>query len=79
MFALSWRLTLAALVLVPVFLLAARWVGRRLRALTRESYDRAAEMNNLMVERFNVAGAMVTKIFGRPEDEKALFVRQASR
>ena len=79
MFTLSWRLTLATLILVPVFLLPARYVGRRLRVLTRESYDRLADMNNLMVERFNVAGAMVSKIFGRPEDEKAIFVQQAGR
>jgi ATP-binding cassette subfamily B protein len=79
MFALSWRLTLATLVLVPAFLLPARYVGRKLRALTRESYDRAADMNNLMVERFNVAGAMVSKIFGRPDDEKTLFAQQAGR
>jgi ATP-binding cassette, subfamily B, bacterial len=79
MFTLSWRLTLATLILVPVFLLPARYVGRRLRALTRENYDRMAEMNNLMVERFNVAGAMVSKIFGRPDDEKAIFARQAGR
>ncbi len=79
MFTLSWRLTLGALILVPAFLLPARYVGRRLRALTRETYDRIADMNNLMVERFNVAGAMVSKVFGRPEDEKEIFVRQAGR
>ncbi len=79
MFALSWRLTLSTLILVPVFLLPARYVGRRLRALTKESYDRMADMNNLMVERFNVAGAMVAKVFGRPEEEKAIFEGQARR
>jgi ATP-binding cassette subfamily B protein len=79
MFTLSWRLTLATLILVPVFLLPARYVGQRLRALTKESYDRTAELNNLMVERFNVAGAMVSKIFGRPEDERTHFTRQAGR
>jgi len=79
MFTLSWRLTLASLILVPIFLLPARYVGRRLHALTRESYDRSAEMNNLMVERFNVAGAMVAKIFGRPEEEERAFARQAGR
>jgi ATP-binding cassette, subfamily B, bacterial len=79
MFALSWRLTLCTLVLVPVFLLPARYFGRRLRALTRQSYDRIADMNNLMVERFNVAGAMVSKIFGRPEDEKAIFEGHAGK
>jgi ATP-binding cassette subfamily B protein len=79
MFALSWRLTLAALILVPLFLVPARMVGRKLRVLTKESYDRAADMNNLMVERFNVAGAMVSKVFGRPEDEDAAFGLQAGR
>ncbi|HVZ63958.1 MAG TPA: ABC transporter ATP-binding protein [Lacunisphaera sp.] len=79
MFALSWRLTLATLLIVPVFLLPARYVGRRLRVLTKETYDRVAEMNSLMVERFNVAGAMVAKIFGRPDDERAVFVREAGR
>jgi ATP-binding cassette subfamily B protein len=79
MFTLSWRLTLATLILIPVFLLPARYVGRRLTVLTRESYDRAADMNNLMVERFNVAGAMVSKIFGRPDDERTHFAEQAGR
>jgi ATP-binding cassette subfamily B protein len=79
MFALSWRLTLTALLAVPVFLWSARRVGRKLRALTRENYDRVAEMNSLMVERFNVAGAMVCKVFGRPEEESSAFARQAAR
>ncbi|HVU33859.1 MAG TPA: ABC transporter ATP-binding protein [Opitutaceae bacterium] len=79
MFALSWQLTCAALVVVPFFLWAARQVGRKVSALTREAYDRAAEMNNLMIERFNVAGAVVCKIFGRPEEERATFAQHAKR
>ncbi len=79
MFALSWHLTCAALLVVPVFLWSARQVGKKLRTLTRENYDCVAEMNNLMVERFNVAGAMVCKIFGRPEEEEAAFSRQAAK
>lgn len=79
MFTLSWQLTLTALVVTPFFLYASRKVGKKLRALTKESYDRAAEMNNLMVERFNVAGAMVCKIFGRPEEETAAFAEQAEK
>ena len=66
MFALSWRLTAVALLAVPIFLWSARKVGRKLRVLTRESYDRAAEMNNLMVERFNVAGAHGLQIIRSP-------------
>ncbi len=79
MFALSWRLTLAALLAVPIFLWSARQIGKKLRTLTRETYDRVADMNNLMVDRFNVAGALVCKIFGRPEEEAAAFSRQAAR
>lgn len=79
MFALSWQLTLAALVVVPAFLWAAKRAGTKIRALTRESYDRSAELNNIMVERFNVAGAIVAKIFGRPEEEQAAFTRHAVR
>jgi ATP-binding cassette, subfamily B, bacterial len=79
MFALSWKLTLAALLAVPIFIWSARQVGKKLRALTKETYDRTAEMNNLMVERFNVAGAMVWKIFGRPAEEAALFANQSER
>jgi ATP-binding cassette subfamily B protein len=79
MFSLSWELTSCILVLVPLFVFPARYVGRRLRVLTRENYDRLAEMNNLMVERFNVAGALVAKVFGRPEDEKERFEQQARR
>jgi ATP-binding cassette subfamily B protein len=79
MFFLSWRLTLAALVVIPVFVLPARFIGRRLQALTKESYDRSAEMNNLMVERFNVAGALIAKVFGRPEEDVRAFNAQAHR
>jgi ATP-binding cassette subfamily B protein len=79
MFVLSWRLTLASLILVPVVTIPARFVGRRLGALTREAYDRAAEMNSLMVERFNVAGALIAKIFGRPEEDLAVFATHATR
>lgn len=79
MFTLSWKLTLAALAVVPVFLWAARQVGHRVRVLTREGYDRNAEMNNFMVERFNVSGAMVWKLFGRPEEEAAGFADRAAR
>jgi ATP-binding cassette subfamily B protein len=79
MFFLSWRLTLAALVVIPVFIIPARYIGRRLQALTKESYDRSAEMNNLMVERFNVAGALISKVFGRPDEDARAFTSQATR
>ena len=79
MFVLSWQLTLVALVLLPVFMLPARWLGRRLQAITRERYELNAEMNNGMVERFNVAGALLVKLFGHPEAESRAFRDKAAR
>ena len=79
MFTLSWKLTLVALVLLPVFALPARWLGRRLQRIMREKYDLSAEMNTIMVERFNVAGALLVKLFGRPSDEDAEFHGKAGR
>jgi len=79
MFVLSWQLTLVALLLLPLFLLPARWLGRRLQAITRERYELTADMNNGMVERFNVAGALLVKLFGHPDTESADFSRKAGR
>jgi ATP-binding cassette, subfamily B, bacterial len=79
MFFLSWRITLAALVLLPLFVFPARFWGRKLQAITRESYDLNSAMSNLMVERFNVAGALLAKLFGRPQDESRSFQEKASR
>ncbi len=69
MFILSWPITLVALVLVPVFLVPARRVGRKLGTLFQRGMELNAEMNMVMSERFNVAGAMLVKLFGRPREE----------
>ncbi len=79
MFVLSWQLTILSLALVPIFIFPARWFGRKLQAITRESYNLAAEMNNLMVERFNVAGALLAKLFGRPKEDAQSFDARAGR
>jgi ATP-binding cassette subfamily B protein len=79
MFALSWQITLAALVLVPIFLLPARWMGRRLQVLTREQMSVNAVMGNQMNERFNVSGALLVKLFGRPDEEATNFSKEAGR
>ena len=79
MFALSWQITLASLILVPLFLLPARYMGRRLQALTREQMAQNAEMSSRMTERFNVSGALLVKLYGRPEDESSLFAGRARR
>jgi len=79
MFALSWQITLASLLILPVFVLPARWMGRRLQTITRESYALNAKMNTTMTERFNVSGALLVKLFGRPDDEAGTFRDRAGR
>jgi ATP-binding cassette subfamily B protein len=76
---LSWPITLVALALLPVFLLPARRIGRRLAQLTRESYNLNATMNTTMTERFNVSGALLVKLFGRPQTEHDQFADKAGR
>jgi ATP-binding cassette subfamily B protein len=79
MFVYSWQVSIVALVLIPVFLYPARRVGRRLQRLTRESMQLDAQMGSTMTERFNVAGAMLSKLYGRPADELDLFSGRAGR
>src|SRR5690606_29214910 len=79
MFALSWQLTLASLAAIPLFLVPAKYLGRRLAGVHRESMDLNAEMSSLMTERFNVGGAMLVKLYGRPEEESAEFAARAGR
>lgn len=78
MFWLSWQITLMALVLVPVFLLPARWMGRRLQELTRRQMQWNADLSTQMTERFNVAGALLVKLFGRPAEESQLYDAKAA-
>ncbi len=79
MFALSWQLTLGALVLVPVFLIPAKYMGRRLAGLARRQMSLNADMGSRMTERFNVAGALLVKLFGTPEREEAEYADRAAR
>jgi ATP-binding cassette subfamily B protein len=76
---LSWQITLGALVLTPLFLLPARWVGRRLQAITREAMQLNAGMGTTMTERFNVSGALLVKLFGRLDDESVAFAGKAGQ
>jgi ATP-binding cassette subfamily B protein len=77
MFVLSWQITLLALVMLPVFLFPARWVGRRLAKITRDGYNLNAIMSSTMTERFNVSGALLVKLYGRRGTEEASFAKRA--
>ena len=79
MLALSWQITLAAMVLLPIFLVPARFVGRRLAEMSRESMQLNAAMSSTMTERFNVSGALLVKLFGRPDEETVEFSGRARR
>ena len=79
MFALSWQITLLSLVLLPLFIYPVRRVGTRLQQITREGMNLNAAMNQTMTERFNVAGAHLVKLFGRPDDETSAFSAKADR
>ncbi len=76
---LSWQITVAALLLLPLFVFPARRIGRKLQQLTREAYNLNAQMNNTMTERFNVSGALLVKLFGRPDLEHEQFAGRAAR
>ena len=70
---LEWRVTLVTVLLLPLFLIPAKRVGRQLQTITREAMNLNAEMNTTMTERFNVAGALLVKLFGSHDSESAAF------
>ena len=76
---LSWQITLVGLALLPIIILPARFVGRRIQAITLESYNLNASMTSMMTERFNVAGALLVKLFGQPDLEIGRFAEKAGR
>ncbi|MBU3701483.1 MAG: ABC transporter ATP-binding protein [Acidimicrobiia bacterium] len=77
MLVLEWRLTLIGLVVLPVFIIPAKRVGRRLSSITRKGFDLNAVMNTQMTERFNVSGALLVKLFGNRRRESAEFAQRA--
>jgi ATP-binding cassette subfamily B protein len=77
MFVLSWRITIVVLVLLPLFVLPARYWSRRIQANMREIMNTGSAVSSLMVDRFNVAGATLAKLFGRPQTDRAAFEAKA--
>ena len=79
MLTLSWQITVISLIMLPIFVIPARLMGRKLQEITREGYGLNAQMNTTMTERFNVSGALLVKLFGRPTEETDQFGRRAGR
>jgi len=79
MLALSWQITVASLLLLPVFLAPTKWIGGRLQGYTRDSYELNAEMSSTMTERFNVSGALLVKLYGNMDQESLVFKKKARK
>ncbi|MBM3743285.1 MAG: ABC transporter ATP-binding protein [Actinobacteria bacterium] len=79
MLTLSWQITLLSLILLPIFLIPTKWVGRRLANLTRESFGLNAEMSTTMTERFNVSGALLVALYGNLDSERKAFSTRARK
>jgi ATP-binding cassette subfamily B protein len=79
MFYLSWQITLVALVVLPLFFLPGRLAGKLMQRFTREEMQLQAEMATMAAERFNVAGAILAKLYGRPDEEASQFAARADR
>ncbi len=79
MLILSWQITIFSLLLLPVFLIPTKWVGRKLQELTRDSFNTNAEMSSTMTERFNVSGAMLVALYGQPAREREYFRSRARK
>ena len=79
MLILSWQITIVSLVLLPVFLMPTKWVGKKLQKYTRESFNLNAEMSSTMTERFNVSGALLVSLYGDPIAEHEYFSSRAKK
>jgi ATP-binding cassette subfamily B protein len=79
MFYLQWQLTLLALVIFPIFVIASRRVGRILRGLTRQQMENNSQMNALTGETLNVSGSLLVKLYGRRDDEVSRFAERAAQ
>ncbi|MDA2962964.1 MAG: ABC transporter ATP-binding protein [Actinomycetota bacterium] len=79
MMILSWQITIFSLILLPLFLIPTKWVGKKLQYLTRESFNVNAEMSSTMTERFNVSGAMLVALYGKAKVEGEYFRSRARR
>ena len=79
MLILSWQITVVSLLLLPVFLLPTKWVGKRIQALTRDAFNLNATMSSTMTERFNVSGALLVSLYGKPAKEESFFRTRARK
>jgi ATP-binding cassette subfamily B protein len=79
MLTLEWRLTVISVIVMPLFILAARRLGSRLREIARQGMEANAQMNAMMNETLNIGGTLLVKLFGRAAVEVKRFEERAGR
>ena len=79
MLSISWQITVASLLLLPVFIAPTKWIGARLQGYTRDSFEINGEMSSTMTERFNVSGALLVKLYGDLDQESQVFRKKARK
>jgi len=79
MMILSWQITIVSLLLLPLFLLPTKWVGKQIQSLTRDAFNLNATMSSTMTERFNVSGALLVNLYGKPAKEENFFRSRARK
>ena len=79
MMILSWQITVVSLLLLPLFLLPTKWVGKQIQSLTRDAFNLNATMSSTMTERFNVSGALLVNLYGKPDKEEKFFRSRARK
>jgi ATP-binding cassette subfamily B protein len=79
MMILSWQITVVSLLLLPLFLLPTKWVGKQIQSLTRDAFNLNATMSSTMTERFNVSGALLVNLYGKPAKEENFFRSRARK
>ena len=79
MFTLSWQITVVALIILPIFIVPTKWIGKKLAGYTRRSFELNAEMSSTMTERFNVSGALLVSLYGDRVVESGNFRSKARR
>ena len=73
MFALDWKLTIAALLVLPAFLLPTRQVGKATFQARKATQGKLAEMTAYMQETLGISGMQLVKAFVKQAAETVRF------
>ena len=66
---LSWQLTALSLAITPIFVLYTYRAGKVRRDVTMQAQQSKAEMTAITEETLSISGMLLSKVFGRREDD----------